>query len=264
MGMLKIWHRTQLLHQKCIFTKIQDGGGRHLEFRKSVAISIILDQSSPNLIWMLRYWQRMQLLHQNCIITKIQDGGGHHLKFRKSVAISLLFTQTGLNVVVDDWLVLGSDASGLISSMTISHVIRHQQAESLRSAHKRWRWFSSLLSLTAVANSASWRLMPYDVWNNHTWKQTRGIWSESKSIIHYNIKPRMSKCEWITYSRLLRVDQVAPPAFEPVNNRFRSRRANHSATAPHNGSLRPTHRPMPKWPTSLLTHESQWKPYLFL
>ena len=71
------------------------------------------------------------------------------------------------------------------------------------------------------------------LWNGHSWNQTRGIWSESKSIIHYNIKPRVSECEWITYSRLVRVDQVAPPVFEPVNNRFRRRRANHSATAPH-------------------------------
>ena len=78
-----------------------------------------------------------------------------------------------------------------------------------------------------------WRLMPYDVWTSHTLNQTRGIWSETKSIIHYNIKPRVSECEWITYSGLLRVDQLAPPVFEPVNNRFRSRRANHSATAPH-------------------------------
>ena len=43
-------------------------------------------------------------------------------------------------------------------------------------------------------------------------------------------------CEWITYSRLLRVDQVmAPPVSEPVNYRSRSRLAYHSATAPQCG-----------------------------
>ena len=85
-----------------------------------------------------------------------------------------------------------------------------------------------------ASESACWRLMPYDVWNGHSWNRTIGIWSESKSIINYNIKPRVSKCEWLTYSRLLRVDQVVPPVSEPVNYRLWTRRANHSATAPHN------------------------------
>ena len=46
------WNSTVTL--KCMFIKIQDGGRRHLEFRKSVAISSLLDQSSPNLVGMLR------------------------------------------------------------------------------------------------------------------------------------------------------------------------------------------------------------------
>ena len=82
------------------------------------------------------------------------------------------------------------------------------------------------------SDSACLRLMPY-VWYGNSRNQTRGIWSESKSIIHCNMKPRVSKCKWITYSRLLRVDQVAPPVFKPVNYRFKSWCANHLATAPH-------------------------------
>ena len=74
-GMLRIWHTTQLLHWNCIFTKIQDGGRRHLEFWKSVAISLLLDQSSPNLVGMLKIWHRTQMLHRKCIFTEIQDGG---------------------------------------------------------------------------------------------------------------------------------------------------------------------------------------------
>jgi len=46
----------------------------------------------------------------------------------------------------------------------------------------------------------------------------------------------LSKCEWITYSRLLRVETVSPPGFEPATYRSRSQHANHSATAP--GGLR--------------------------
>ena len=38
-------------NRKCIF---QDGSRRHLVFRKTVAISLLLDQSSPNLVGMLR------------------------------------------------------------------------------------------------------------------------------------------------------------------------------------------------------------------
>jgi len=44
----------------------------------------------------------------------------------------------------------------------------------------------------------------------------------------------LSKCEWKTYWRLLRVEKVSPPGFEPATYKFRSRHANHSATASHN------------------------------
>ena len=68
--------------------QIQDGESRHLDFRKSVAISLLFDQSSPNSVGMLRLWHRTQLLHWNCIFTEIRDGGRRHLEFWKSVAIS--------------------------------------------------------------------------------------------------------------------------------------------------------------------------------
>jgi len=38
----------------------------------------------------------------------------------------------------------------------------------------------------------------------------------------------LSKCEWITYSRLLRVEKVTPPGFEPATCISRNRHANKS------------------------------------
>ena len=64
-------------------TKNQDGGHRHLEFRKSVAISLLLNQSSPNLVVILRVWHKVQLACQKYIFTKIQDGGRRHLFLKK-------------------------------------------------------------------------------------------------------------------------------------------------------------------------------------
>jgi len=43
----------------------------------------------------------------------------------------------------------------------------------------------------------------------------------------------LSKCEWITYSRLLRVEKVAAPRFESATYRSRNRHVNHSTTVPH-------------------------------
>jgi len=53
------------LRQICKFYKIQDGGGRHLEFQKMLITSAWLKQFS-----------------------KIQDGGGRHRGFRKMLIIS--------------------------------------------------------------------------------------------------------------------------------------------------------------------------------
>ena len=78
----------RLSRQKHQFTKIQ---GRHLEFRKTVAISLLFDQSFPNLTWIWRIRHRMQLKCQKRTFIKIQDGGCRQLGFRKTVAISLPF-----------------------------------------------------------------------------------------------------------------------------------------------------------------------------
>ena len=92
--MLKICQKTQLPYQKCTFMQIQDGGSRHLECRKGVAISLLLNQSSSNLVRMLRICHRTQLSYQKCTFTKIKDGGRRHLEFWKCVAISLLLNQS--------------------------------------------------------------------------------------------------------------------------------------------------------------------------
>ena len=79
------------------FTKTQDGGRRHLEFRKSIAISFLLDQSSWTLVVMLRISHRTQLSYCKCLCTKIKDGGRRYLECRKGVAISLLLDQSSPN-----------------------------------------------------------------------------------------------------------------------------------------------------------------------
>jgi len=70
----------------------QDGGCRHLGFRKSAAISLVFYRLSPKLVktlGLVTYW-----LRRNYIFVNIQDGGRRHLEFRKTVAISLLFDQS--------------------------------------------------------------------------------------------------------------------------------------------------------------------------
>ena len=52
------------LVEKRTFTTIQDGGCHRLEFRKAVAISLLLDQSSPNLVGMLHSISNSQHSHQ--------------------------------------------------------------------------------------------------------------------------------------------------------------------------------------------------------
>jgi len=63
---------------KCIFEKIQDGGRRHLEFRKTVSISLLFEQSSPNLVGTLLLWFRTHRWRLKIYVTIIQDGGGRH------------------------------------------------------------------------------------------------------------------------------------------------------------------------------------------
>jgi len=47
----------------------------------------------------------------------------------------------------------------------------------------------------------------------------------------------LSKCEWLTYSKLLRVEKVAPPGFEPATYISRNEQVNYSATAPQHREL---------------------------
>ena len=89
----------RLSRQKRQLTEIQDGGGRHLKFRKTVAISLLFDQSFPNLTWIWRIRHRMQLKCQKRTFIKIQDGGCHHIGFQKTVTISLLFDQSLPNLM---------------------------------------------------------------------------------------------------------------------------------------------------------------------
>ena len=84
---------------KCIFSNNQDGVRRHLEFRKTVAISLLSDRSAPNLVGMLKILPRTQLSYRNCIFNENQDGGRRHPDFRKSVAISLLLDRSSPNLV---------------------------------------------------------------------------------------------------------------------------------------------------------------------
>ena len=73
----------QLLDQQGIFNKNQDGGRRHLDFQKSVAISWLLDQSWPNWMGMLRIWQQTQLLDQKWILAKTKMAAAAILNFEK-------------------------------------------------------------------------------------------------------------------------------------------------------------------------------------
>ena len=104
-GMLRIRFITQLLSQNWIITKIQDGGGRHFGFRKTVAISLQLDQFLPNLMGMLPVLHGMPLSCQSYKFTAIQDGGCSHPNLRKAVAISLLLNQfsPNLNGMLREW-----------------------------------------------------------------------------------------------------------------------------------------------------------------
>ena len=99
MRMLKICYRSPPVRQYCSFTKVKDGGRHHRAFRKSVAISLLLNQSSPNLLGLMRILHRRQLFRKKCKCTKIKDGGRRHREFRKYVAIFLLLHQSSPNVM---------------------------------------------------------------------------------------------------------------------------------------------------------------------
>ena len=114
-GMLRNCHRTQLSYQNCTFTKIQDGGRHHLEFRKCVtiqcgggrhfeiwkvvAISLLSNHCAPKLMRMLWIWYGTHCIVKKCKFTKIEDGGCRHLELRKSFTISILFDLFSPNLV---------------------------------------------------------------------------------------------------------------------------------------------------------------------
>ena len=90
--MLRTWHRAQLLCQKCIFTKIEDGGRRHLEFRKNVAIFSLLDQSAPNLEGMSRIWYKTHCFVKKCTLLKFKMVATAILNFDKLLPIPHYWT----------------------------------------------------------------------------------------------------------------------------------------------------------------------------
>jgi len=70
--------------------KIQDGGRRHLEFRKTVAISLKFDQSTPNSVGILLLWFETHRWRQIINVTIIQDVAAAIWDFEK--LLSFLFT----------------------------------------------------------------------------------------------------------------------------------------------------------------------------
>ena len=89
----------QLLSHKRIFIKIQDGGCRHLEFIKTVAISFLLNRYAQNLVGMLQILYSTHCFVKKRTFNKSQDGGCRHLEFRKTVAIALLLDQSSQNLI---------------------------------------------------------------------------------------------------------------------------------------------------------------------
>jgi len=72
---------------------------RHLGFRKTAAISLLFDRSSPKLVETLGLRFEAYRRRRKCIFGQIQEGGRRHLEFPKKVAISLLFDQSSPNLV---------------------------------------------------------------------------------------------------------------------------------------------------------------------
>jgi len=68
---------------------------QHLEFRNTVAISSLFDQSSPNLVeTLLTSIQNTSITLKKCIVANSQNDGRHHPQFRKTFVISLLFDKS--------------------------------------------------------------------------------------------------------------------------------------------------------------------------
>jgi len=78
---------------------MQDGCRRHLGFRKTAAISLLLDRSSPQFVKTLVLSFESYRYSQKCIVSKIKDGGRRLLEFRKTAAISLLLNRSSPKLV---------------------------------------------------------------------------------------------------------------------------------------------------------------------
>jgi len=89
--------------------EIQDGGRRHHKFCETLAIFLLFNQSSPNLVGMLLLWFRIHRWRQKVYVTIIQDGGCRHLGFWKTAAISLLLdeivTKICENIGTSIWII---------------------------------------------------------------------------------------------------------------------------------------------------------------
>jgi hypothetical protein len=68
--------------------KIQDGGGRHLEFRKMLIASANMEHFSPKFNSVHMALAKIDPWGEKCKFSKIQDGGGRHLEFQKMLIVS--------------------------------------------------------------------------------------------------------------------------------------------------------------------------------
>jgi hypothetical protein len=83
--------------KKCTFSKIQDGGGRHLEFRKMLIVSANMNQFSPNFNSVHLALAKIDPCGQKSNIYKILDGCGRHLEFRKLLIVAANMKQFSQN-----------------------------------------------------------------------------------------------------------------------------------------------------------------------
>ena len=81
--------------QKCTFSKIQDGGGRHLEFRKMLIVfrkyEAILTEFEQHTPGTNQYQSLLQFCFQ-------KQGGVRHLKFRNMLIVSTNMEQLSQNI----------------------------------------------------------------------------------------------------------------------------------------------------------------------
>ena len=69
--------------QKCTFSKIQDGGGRHLEFRKMLIVSANMKRFSPNFISMHLAQTNIDPLGKNAHFSKSKMAAAAILNLEK-------------------------------------------------------------------------------------------------------------------------------------------------------------------------------------